>query len=240
MVMPMAGRGSRFAGGGAPVPKPLMNLWGRPFFWWAAESARRAFNPVEMVFVVLKDHIDGFAIAENIRDLVPGARIVVVSEVTSGAAETAKIGIEHLRHRGPVLINDTDHAFLLPRDVETSIAGDAQSALLTFRSDSPSYSYARFDADGRVLGTAEKQVVSPDAIAGAYLFASPKDFLDSYSGYEAERRYAETFVSGLFDRLISAGRSVSVHRLGAHLSFGTPEELHALGPRPAEPWANWL
>ena len=49
----MAGRGSRFSSEGAAVPKPLMSLWGRPFFWWAAESAKRAFDVAEMVFVVL-------------------------------------------------------------------------------------------------------------------------------------------------------------------------------------------
>ena len=56
MVMPMAGRGSRFARRGETAPKPLLELHGRPFFWWATESLRRAVRIEEMVFVVLAEH----------------------------------------------------------------------------------------------------------------------------------------------------------------------------------------
>ncbi|MDP9412820.1 MAG: hypothetical protein M3Q08_01745 [Pseudomonadota bacterium] len=37
MVMPMAGRGSRFAREGILQPKPLVDLGGKPFFWWATD-----------------------------------------------------------------------------------------------------------------------------------------------------------------------------------------------------------
>src|SRR4029079_9269418 len=42
LVMPMAGRGSRFVRAGRAEPKPLIDVAGRPAFWWAAESVRRA------------------------------------------------------------------------------------------------------------------------------------------------------------------------------------------------------
>jgi CTP:molybdopterin cytidylyltransferase MocA len=240
LVMPMAGRGSRFEDGAEAPPKPLLDLWGRPFFWWAAESARRAFNPVETIFVILKDHVDRFAIRHRIAAVYPNARFAVIDQVTSGAAETARIGVEQLNHSGPVIVNDADHAFVCRSAITAAIANDPQSALLTFPSESPAYSYVRFDGHGAVAGTVEKQVVSSDAIAGAYLFASPQDYLDAYIGYESDRRYSETFVSGLFDRLIAQGRPVSSHRIDAHLSFGTPDELLALGASPAGPWKSWL
>ena len=50
LVMPMAGRGSRFAGVEA-LPKPLIELGGKPFFWWAVESVKRLGIVDEMVFV---------------------------------------------------------------------------------------------------------------------------------------------------------------------------------------------
>ena len=71
LIMPMAGRGSRFRVRGYPVPKPLVDLFGRPFFEWAVESVRRVLHVQEMVFVVLREHIDLFAIDEAI-DRAPG------------------------------------------------------------------------------------------------------------------------------------------------------------------------
>lgn len=240
LVMPMAGRGSRFANGGVALPKPLQDLWGRPFYWWAVESARRAFQPIETIFVILREHERQFGLRDRIAADFPDSRFAVIDDVTSGAAETAKVGIEQLDHHGPLIVNDTDHAFVCNLEMRASLGEQPRSALLTFAADSPAYSYARFGRDGEVIGTVEKEVVSADAIAGAYVFESRGDFLEAYAAYEGDCRYAETFVSGLFDRLIARRRPVSAHRLDAHLSFGTPQELQALGPVPTAPWATWL
>ena len=66
LVMPMAGRGSRFAREGILQPKPLVDLAGKPFFWWAVESVRRAVEIEQMVFVVLEEHEREFAISDRI------------------------------------------------------------------------------------------------------------------------------------------------------------------------------
>lgn len=235
LVMPIAGLGSRFAEGGATLPKPLQNLWGRPFFWWAAESARRVFAPVELMFVVLREHVEHFAMCERIRAEYPIARFAVIDQVTSGAAETARIGVEQLHHDGPLIINDTDHAFVC----DGAAARPSGNALLTFKADDPAYSYVKLGDAGQVVGTVEKQVVGSDAIAGAYLFASARDYIDAYDRYQNTCPYDETFVSGLYDCLITAGKPVSHYRLQEHLSFGTPGELLALGDAPSGPWRDW-
>ena len=41
LVMPMAGRGSRFFENGFVCPKPLIEIHGRPFFYWATQSIAR-------------------------------------------------------------------------------------------------------------------------------------------------------------------------------------------------------
>lgn len=243
LVMPMAGRGSRFSREGAALPKPLMSLWGMPFFWWAAESARRSFRVAEMAFVVLEEHVRDFAIDRHIRDHYPQARLAVSPHVTSGAAATAKLGIEMLDSDRPLIVNDSDHAFTLqPRArVADRLRNGTGAALLTFQSQDPAYSYARLDKDGSVTGTVEKQVVSSDAIAGAYLFASADAFMGAYRRYEEDCPYDEVFVSGLYNHLNGASAHIARQRLDKHISFGTPAELAALeaaGLR--QPWASWL
>lgn len=228
--MPMAGRGSRFARQGVKVPKPLVELAGKPFFWWAAESVRRAVPVHEMVFVVLEEHCRAHAIDARIVDEYPDARIVAIPEVTSGAAETARIGIDALAAGAPVAINDCDHAFLCPAlgTLPDVLAGDADRALLCFRSDNPVYSYVVTGPDGEPSGTIEKVVASPHAIAGCYVFASAARFRHVYDAYAADCPYAEMFVSGMFNRARDAGTRIAMLALERHWSFGTPDELAAV------------
>src|ERR1700748_2741905 len=96
LVMPMAGRGSRFTRQGRLTPKPLIEIAGRPAFAWAVESVRQAVEVGEMVFVVLDEHVRDHAIDAAILARYPDARIVALPQVTSGAAETAAIGIAAL------------------------------------------------------------------------------------------------------------------------------------------------
>ena len=233
LVLPMAGRGSRFGARGFGAPKPLIMLHDRPFFWWATESVRRAVPVRALVFVVLAEHVADHAIDRRIRDYYPDAQIVVLPEVTDGAAETARCGVEALGDDGPFLVNDCDHAFAAPdlAALPRAFAQGAGGSLLCFRSASPAYSYARFAADGSVVETVEKQVISDRAIAGCYGFASAAGFRAAYARYQRDCPYAELFVSGLYNGMIAAGERVIAVDVARHLSFGTPEEFAAAEPR---------
>lgn len=227
LVMPMAGRGSRFVSGGRRMPKPLIELFGQPFFWWAVESIARAAAIREMVFVVLAEHVEVFDIDERILAAYPQARVVTLPEVTGGAAETAAAGVAALGTEGPFAVNDCDHAFLA-RDLESVVAGlneGASGALLGFRATSPAYSYVQLDDRDRVAGTVEKQVASPFAIAGCYLFADAASFTSRLERYRGECQYTELFLSGLYNEIVRDGGEVLFHELARHVSFGTPEEM---------------
>lgn len=226
LVMPMAGRGSRFAQAGIMVPKPLVELEGRPFFWWAAESVRRRTPVGEMVFVVLQEHCRAYDIDARITALYPAAKVLAIADVTSGAAETARLGVDALQGAGPLAINDCDHAFLCPTmsDIGATLPNDADAALLCFTSSSPAYSYAILDQAGQVSGTIEKQAASPHAIAGCYMFASPALFRAAYDAYRDVCPYPELFVSGLFNHL-SPGAGIARMDAIRHWSFGTPAEM---------------
>ena len=38
VIMPMGGGGTRFGNHGFNVPKPLIEIYGKPFFYWATQS----------------------------------------------------------------------------------------------------------------------------------------------------------------------------------------------------------
>jgi CTP:molybdopterin cytidylyltransferase MocA len=228
LVMPMAGLGSRFSRAGIEAPKPLIELGGRPFFWWAAESVRRAAPVRELSFVVLAAHVARHRIDAAIRRFYPDAGVTIIDAPTAGAAETAAIGVAALRSDGPIAINDCDHAFAAPQlpELAAELARGVAGALVGFASDNPAYSYARLACDGRsVLGTAEKRRVGPYAIAGCYLMRDKATFAGALAGYREVCADGERFLSGLYDTLCRRGEAVRFSPLGAHASFGTPEEL---------------
>ena len=230
--MPMAGRGTRFATSEV-LPKPLIELDGKPFFWWAVESVRRLGSIGEMVFVVLDEHVRHFAIDARIREYYPAARIERLAEVTAGAADTAAFGVAALRTAGPVAICDSDLAFD-PGDSDVRLAlADRAGLLLCFESRDPAYSFACVDAAGEVSATVEKRAVSDCAIAGCYLFASPQTYLAAQAAYRLDCPYDEPFISGVYNRLIETGGRVGRLMLRRHLSFGTPAEFASVTADPA-------
>lgn len=231
LVLPMAGRGSRFFENGFVCPKPLIEIHGRPFFYWAARSVEKFVDCADITFVVLQEHCEDFAIDGKIRHYWPDARIVALPAVTEGAAVTALRGAESLPDGEPLLFNDCDHLFYCRAFNEFCAAGDFAAgpagALLTFASDSPAYSYLQYDAAGLVCRTVEKQVVSRDAICGAYYFKDKATYAAACAEYLQNCEYKEFFVSGIYNVLARRGQPVRGFACDLHLPFGTPAEYFA-------------
>ena len=226
LVMPMAGRGSRFSAAGFALPKPLLLLDGEPFFWWAAESVRRVFTLRSMAFVVLAEHVAEHGIDREILSRYPGAEIVALPDVTSGALETAVAGCQAVSGEAWLIVNDCDHAFRAESlaGALPGFAPDTAGFLCHFRSRAPSYSYALYGDAGRLVRTAEKDPISDLAIAGAYGFRDRATFLRHAEAYAADCPYPELFMSGVYNTMVAAGLAVRGAVLDEHLSFGTPQE----------------
>ena len=85
----MAGRGSRFFEDGFVQPKPLIEIHGAPFFYWAARSIGKNIPLDGITFVVLKEHIRDFGLEARIRAYWPDARIVALDERGDNIDSTA-------------------------------------------------------------------------------------------------------------------------------------------------------
>lgn len=230
LVMPMGGRGSRFFDDGFVVPKPLIGLKGRPFFYWSVQSVVKFIDVADITFVVLREHVDGFRIDEEIRAYYPDARIVVIPEVLDGAVLTCLEGIRDIADDGPVLFNDCDHMFLCRSFNGFCAAGDFEGtdgALLTFPSDEPKYSFLEYDGKGRVVRTVEKEAVSSHAICGAYYFKDCATFKRASAEYLKQCNYNEFFISGVYNVLAGEGAVIRGFMTDVHIPFGTPEEYYA-------------
>ncbi len=236
ILMPMAGLGSRFKDAGFKEPKPLIDVGGMPMYKKALSSLDSLHYDKDHIMVIQEQHQLDYGLGESLLADLPHASVVMLECVTGGAAETCLKASKLLTDDDPVLVMDCDLWFrsrayfaLIEEITNDSTPCDTETggALLYFNADSPRYSYAEIE-DGRVIRTAEKEVISPNALAGAYFFSSGKIF--KAAAKELVERgittnVKEYYISLLYNIIIASGLTVKAAPVEEYHSFGTPEEL---------------
>ena len=227
LIIPMAGRGSRFSGPEFDVPKPLIQLYGKPFFYWATCSVIKYIDHVSLDFVVLKEHVDDYEIDLRIREFFPEARIHTLPKVTEGAVVTCMEGVKEICDDLPVVFNDCDHLFkssAFNQFCKNGFDDNIDGALLTFPSEKSCYSFVKKDDAGNVICTVEKEAVSKEAVCGCYYFRNKTLFQNTAEEYLQNCNYKEFYMSGLYNVLIARGKRVISMPVDIHVPFGVPEE----------------
>lgn len=229
IVMPMAGRGSRFADIGFTTPKPLIDVRGRPMYAWAIESlplnlARR------VIFICLDEHLRQSRLQDDIlvryRSLDP--EVVRLDEVTQGQACTVLKARNWIDNDEPLLIYNADTycrtglAARLPQ-----LPPEVDGVLGVFHAPGDKWSFARVDGGGRVVETAEKSRISDWASTGLYYFRRGGDFVRHAEAMitEQERVNGEFYVAPIYNRMIAAGAQIYVDPAQEVWVLGTPEDL---------------
>ena len=227
IVQPMGGGGTRFAKNGFSLPKPLIELGDKPFFYWSTASLYDDISNKDLTFVVLQDHIDKFGIDSEIKKYYPEAKIVVIPEILNGAVLTALEGVKDIDDDLPIIINDCDHAFKcydFSKFINTEDISSVDGALLTFESSDPKYSFLEMDENDNVIHTVEKKAVSTHAICGAYYFRNVETFKKYAERYLKNCDYAEFFMSGVYNEMAKDNLIIKNYTCDYHIPFGTPDE----------------
>ncbi len=196
--------------------RPLTMIEGTPLLetaltsraWWRDGSLR----PDGITFV-LRDIPEATPVRAFIAERFAGARIATVSELTGGALLSALAGTAlAMAPDLPLCVDLVDILYdgpeaLLSRFDDPAVAG----VIPWFTSDRPKYSYLEI-VDGRVVRTAEKQVISTNASAGTYFFRDTPTFLDaaawSLRHRETVARNGVLFLCPSFNAPAAQGRTV--------------------------------
>lgn len=227
LIMPMAGTGSRFHKEGYELPKPLLEIQEKPFFFWAVQSVVKFVKIDRLIFVVLKAHVEHFQIDEKILEYYPDAIIEIIPEVLNGPVLTCLEGVKHIQDDKPFIVNDCDHMFKC--DAFNIFCNEGKfkgigGTILSFTSEDPKFSFLQVDEQNNVIATAEKEVISNQAICGVYFFESRTTFEKIAKEYLVNCTYKEYFVSGLYNVLIEHQKRVTYFTVDLHIPYGTPEE----------------
>jgi len=233
IVVPMAGRGSRFTQASHTTPKPLIPMNGKPMIQWVIENIRPQRSH-RFIFICQREHLESYPeVSRMLQSLCPGCVILTLNEVTDGAACTVLTARDLIDYESPLMIANSDQYVEL--DINDYLAvgdsPDIDALIMTFWSDHPKWSYCRMRPDGTVSEVVEKEVVSNEATVGIYNFRRGCDFVRAADRMiEMDLRVNnEFYVAPTYNQLIDRGGRVITKNIGKDrdgmYGLGVPEDL---------------
>ncbi len=229
IVIPMAGRGSRFVQAGIDVPKPLINVRGKPMYAWAVDSLPLSLAG-KVIFICLDEHLQTQDLESDIRSRYAQLNPVILSlnQVTEGQACTVLEARDLINNDEPLLIYNAD-TFCRTSLGQTwdQVNGDIAGFIGIFQAPGDKWSFARLDESDRVVETAEKRRISEWATTGLYYFSRGSDFVRHADEMIAanDRVNGEFYVAPVYNRMIAAGAHIKGDKAEAVWVLGTPEDL---------------
>ncbi|PLW79486.1 glycosyl transferase family 2 [Candidatus Woesearchaeota archaeon] len=228
IVIPIAGRGSRFSKVGFELPKPLIDVKGKPMTYWAVKSFENLEKfDIDYVFVVLQEHVDNYNIDEEIKKILPGKKVTIISipEVTRGQSETCLKAEKYIDNDERLIIYNGDTYSV--SNLEPEINNDEIEGIIPcFQSEDPRYSYAKLNNKSYVEEVAEKKAISTNASSGLYYFRYGKDFVKAAKAAINNNitHNNEYYVGPLYNALIKEGKKIKICDIKSNWVLGTPEE----------------
>ena len=227
IVLPIAGRGRRFADAGYDLPKPLIPVHGRPMIETVVRNVRPS-RQHRFIFVARREHLDQLGMRETLERAAPRSVVVPVDQVTEGAACTVLLAREHIDNDDPLMLANSDQWVDVSINVylDTMEQSRADGLIMTMRADDPKWSFVGLDDNGRVTRVVEKQVISNEATVGIYNFRKGSDFVRAADQMIAKglRVNDEFYVAPVYNELIAEGARIAIYNVG-----GEGEGMYGLG-----------
>lgn len=223
-IIPMAGRGSRYATQGYDIPKPLISVANKPMILWALKSLE-GLAISKYIFVALEEHEREFHLTELLTKQIKGKlHFVFLKDVTEGQLCTALAAKKLLNDREAVLIASSDT--LVVGDLAQDISLNSWDGIISVSNlPGQQWSFARINGEGQVVEVAEKRRISDHASTGLYYFKHA-EYLIEYGEkmiQNNERTRGEFYVIPVYQKMIEASMRIGISRVREMWDMGTPE-----------------
>jgi len=238
LVIPMSGVGQRFKNVGYSLPKPLIQISGKPMVQHVVEM----FPGVEdVLFIVNRDHFDdvNLNLKGRLLEIAPNAEIVVIDNHKFGPAWAINQSRDFIKLEVPAVVNYCDFACIwdFPKFREKLHSG-IDGLIATYSGFHPhmlrnvEYAYLKLDESENLIQIQEKhpftsEPMSEPASSGTYGFGTGKTLLDAVEMQIANNdSYNNEFYSSLtFKNMISSGKIVKKFDIDRFFQWGTPEDF---------------
>ena len=196
LVIPLAGRGSRYSNVGYTIPKPLIEVSGKPMLYYAFQSVKQV-KYSKVIFIALEEHEKSFGVNKIIKEqITEDFELILLDEVTDGQLCTVLTASKYFKENEGLLIAASDSY------IESNIGfeiknSDADGIISVIDIPGEQWSFAKTDENENVIEVTEKVRISNHASTGLYYFKNAKQFEVEASGgitLDTVRTYAETGV----------------------------------------------
>ncbi|MDP2502844.1 glycosyl transferase family 2 [Vibrio splendidus] len=233
IVVPMAGRGSRFAKEGYALPKPLIDVNGKHMIELVINNLKPKCGH-RFIFVCQNEHIEKFNLQSIFESSCENFEVVGIDGVTEGAAITVLKAREFIENDDPLMIANSDQ--WIDMDINYYLNDmknrELDGSMLTMKASDDKWSYAKVNDNGLVSEVVEKVVVSDEATVGIYNFSSGKEFC-KYADFMVEkdiRSNGEFYVAPVYTFMAEAGDRIGVLNIGEEArgmyGLGIPSDLN--------------
>ncbi|CAI1853248.1 bifunctional N-acetylglucosamine-1-phosphate uridyltransferase/glucosamine-1-phosphate acetyltransferase [Serratia fonticola] len=233
IVIPMAGRGSRFASAGYELPKPLIDVNGKPMIEVVVRNLRSKKQQYRFIFICQNEHIEKYDLRNYLETVAPGSVTIGIDGVTKGAACTVLLAKDYINSNEPLMIANSDQWVDIAIDDYLTCISDRglDGLIMTMGADDTKWSYAAIDTEGLVTDVQEKKVISNEATVGIYNFTRGSDFCRCAEKMIANNELSngEFYVAPVYNYLIKEQGKIGIYNIGKEADgmygLGIPSDL---------------
>ena len=232
LLIPAAGKGSRFSDIGIGLPKPLIPIFKIPMLLWVI--ANFSLQPQDRVIVLTQSsHAIPGELDDFLQNVSFAVEFVEIDYWTDGPAHSLEILLNDVAPDSPVICANSDQFVFDGIDAFTDAVrqGNTQGQILTMEASSNAWSYVGRDSDGKVNRVVEKVEISKEATVGVYGWATSTICSDALAWQRAvdQKVNNEFYVAPSYHHLIKHNLEISTHSVGIHgegvHGLGTPSDL---------------
>lgn len=229
IVIPAAGKGSRFESAGYSKRKPFIDVHGQPMVSYVLDNLR-TFSSTPIILLQQDDMQQEEEIIDRLKN--DGCKIISIDGITEGTASSVLHSRKLIDNDQPLLVANSDQYvdFDCFDFVKDCIDRDLDGSILVFKDleKNPKWSFARLE-DELVIEVAEKKAISDLATVGIYLFRRGSDFVGGAIDMivSNDRVNGEFYTCPVYNYLISEGLKIGVYEIpkSAMNGLGTPADL---------------
>lgn len=228
IVIPMAGRGSRFADAGYKVPKPLIDVNGKPMIEVVTDNIRPTCDH-RFIYICQAEHLVKYDLEKELKRMAGDLVIITIDHITEGAACTVLLAEKYIDNDDEMMIANSDQYVDTVIDEYLEHLYDNDGLIMTMPANHPKWSYIKYDDNGFVTEVREKEVISNEATVGIYNYKHGRDFV-KYAHQMIDKNIRvnnEFYVAPVYNEMIADGKKIVYCNVGQKMhGLGTPEDLN--------------
>jgi NDP-sugar pyrophosphorylase family protein len=226
VVIPMAGLGSRFPRDKYYLPKPLIDVNGKPMIQRAIESLD---IDGQYHFILRNDEFLNIT-KDVINKIVDEPVFVTVDQTTEGPACSVLLLKDYINNSDELITANCDQIMDWSSKLFFHNVRLYDGAVVTYYSDTDKNSYVKLDRSGRAVQFAEKEVISNISLNGIHYWKQGSYFVRSAEELIAANDRApngEFYISMSYNYMIAAGLECGIFHIPneCHHAVGVPIDL---------------